>query len=92
MWGPPQGPLTCLPGCSFPAQPHHSSVLLTGSDLHPAVFLAFSLQLGECAPHEREDAFIFVVEKCSHGRGNVTAGKSMGFGAQESWSEPQLCH
>lgn len=72
-------------GPFLPHTTQPNSPLLAGSDLHPVVFLAFSLQLSECTPHERGDAFIFVVEKCSHGRGNVTAGKSMGFEAQESW-------
>ena len=70
-------------GPFLPCTTQPNSPLLAGSDLHPVVFLAFSLQLSECTPHERGDAFIFVVEKRSRGRGNVTAGKSMGFEAQE---------
>lgn len=41
--------------------------------------------------HAGEDAFIFVVEKRSRGE-QRDSRKEHGLGAQESWSEPQLCH
>lgn len=71
---------------SFRAQLNQVTALLTGSNLHLTLFLVFSLQLNECTPHEREDEFLFVVEKCSH----VRAGKNTSFGEKENMVETSV--
>lgn len=39
-------------------------------------------------PHERGDEFISVAENCSHVRGSVTAGKSLGLGGRAGRARP----